>query len=66
MEFLNILYLCYLSKTGPDESADYLKKETIIAVTTKQLCEFYKKTTGKNISTDNMKKSFLNELLNIS
>jgi hypothetical protein len=33
----------------------------IIAVTSKELCDFYKKQKG--ITTDNLKKQYLNELL---
>ncbi len=62
--FDNIFYPCYKSKTEPDCNSDGLKREEITAVTTKQLCDFYKKAKGKSISTDNLKKVFLNELLN--
>jgi hypothetical protein len=39
-------------------------KEKIIGVTTRELCEYYKQETGKSITTDAMKKIYLNELLN--
>jgi nitrite reductase/ring-hydroxylating ferredoxin subunit len=39
-------------------------KEKIIGVTTRELCERYKQETGKSITTDAMKKIYLNELLN--
>ena len=40
------------------------KEEKIIAVTTKELADYYKEKTGKAISTDNLRKTFLVELLN--
>jgi hypothetical protein len=65
IEFFNeIFYPCYQSKDGPDLSSDGTKKEEISAVTTKQLCEFFKDKKGKPISTDNLKKVYLNELIN--
>ena len=65
IEFFNeIFYPCYQSKDGPDLSSDGTKKEEIRAVTTKQLCEFFKEKKGKPISTDNLKKVYLNELIN--
>ena len=39
------------------------KVEKIIAVTTKELCDYYRAKTGIGISTDNLKKQYLNELL---
>jgi len=62
--FDNVFYPCYKAKLEPDSTADGSKREEIKAVTTKQLCEFYKKVTGKNANSDNLKKTFLNELLN--
>jgi hypothetical protein len=51
----------YTAKSGPDSKGD--KEEKIIAVTTKELCDYYKKQRGRGITTDNLKKQFLNELL---
>jgi hypothetical protein len=51
----------YDSKSNPDTKDD--KKELIIAVTSKELCDFYKKQKGRGITTDNLKKQYLNELL---
>jgi hypothetical protein len=50
------------SKKKPDEKGEL--KENIIAVTTKELCEYYKVQTCKSTTTDAMKKIYLNELLN--
>jgi hypothetical protein len=50
------------SKKKPDEKAEL--KENIIGVTSKELCEYYKGQTGKSITADAMKKTYLNELLN--
>jgi hypothetical protein len=50
------------SKKKPDEKGEL--KENIIGVTTKELCEYYRVQTGKSITTDAMKKTYLNELLN--
>lgn len=62
MKFLKeILRPVYESKSSPDSKDD--KKEKLIAVTSKELCDFYKKQKGRGITTDNLKKQFLNELL---
>ena len=50
------------SKNKKDEKDG--KEEKIIAVTTKELADYYKEKTGKAISTDNLRKTFLVELLN--
>ena len=50
------------SKTKPDENDG--KEEKIIGVTTKELADYYKDKTGKAISTDNLRKTILVELLN--
>lgn len=65
VEFFNdVLSTLYKSKTEPNKSEDGSKKEDIIAVTAKELCDFYKEKKGKIINTDNLKKTFLNELEN--
>jgi hypothetical protein len=51
----------YTSKTEADSKGD--KEEKIKAVTTKELCDYYKKQRKRGITTDNLKKQFLNELL---
>ncbi|HSF50489.1 MAG TPA: hypothetical protein VLA74_06990, partial [Nitrososphaeraceae archaeon] len=51
-----------LSKNKKDEKDG--KEEKIIAVTTKELADYYKEKKGKAISTDNLRKTFLVELLN--
>ena len=65
VEFFNdVLSPLYKSKTEPNKNEDGSKKEDIIAVTTKELCNFYKEKKGKIINTDNLKKTFLYELEN--
>jgi hypothetical protein len=39
-------------------------QEEIIALTTRELCDAYKKRNGKTIATNNMKQNYLNEFLN--
>jgi hypothetical protein len=64
--FLNL----YRSKTGPDKEertkggVTEVLEEKRIAVTTKQLCEKFRQLYGKPITTNNLKKTYLNELLN--
>jgi hypothetical protein len=60
--YTDIFTKLYESKTEPDSKDD--RVEDIIAVTTSQLCEFYKSETGKSISTKNLHNQFINELLN--
>ena len=65
VEFFNdVFYPLFKSKTEPDENKDGSKKEEIIAVTAKELGDFYKENKNKIINTDNLKKTFLNELEN--
>ena len=62
VSFMKEIFLpIYTSKTEPDTKGD--KEEKNIAVTTKELCDYYKKKRGRGITTDNLKKQFLNELL---
>ena len=62
VKFLREIFIpVFNSKTEPDSNGD--KQEKIIAVTTKELCDFYKKKRGSGITTDNLKKQYLNELL---
>jgi hypothetical protein len=60
----NIFYPLYNSKTKPDSNSDGSKQEDNNGVTVRQLCEYFKHIEGKSISTDNMKKTYLNELIN--
>jgi hypothetical protein len=60
----NIFYPLYNSKTKPDSNSDGSKHEDSKGVTVRQLCEYFKDKEGKSISTDNMKKTYLNELIN--
>jgi hypothetical protein len=65
--FKDVFLPLYRSKSGPDKTEkvqDEQKEEKRIAVTTKQLCDYYKQEKGKIITTNNLKKTFLNELLN--
>ena len=70
IEFFNdIFYPCFAQKTERDsnnkaEDDKNRKEEEIIAVTTRQLCDYYKEIKGKPISTDNLKHIYLNELIN--
>ncbi|HEX6645730.1 MAG TPA: hypothetical protein VF047_00970 [Nitrososphaeraceae archaeon] len=62
--FINIMYPLYVSKNGTiDSSKDGTKHEDRIAITARQLCDAYKKVTGKPITTDNLKKTYLDELI---
>jgi hypothetical protein len=69
-EFFNdIFYPCFTKKTEPDsnnkaEDDKSRKEEEIIAVTTRELCDFYKEIKKKPISTDNLKHTYLNQLIN--
>jgi hypothetical protein len=64
-EFFNDVFCpLFKSKTEPDSNRDGTKKEDVIAVTTKQLCDYYKEKKGKSISTDSLKQTYLNQLIN--
>jgi hypothetical protein len=54
----------YKTKQIPDKSPDDSKQERTIGVTTKELCDYYKEKTGKTITTNNMKESYINEYIN--
>ena len=55
----------YNSKQTPDTNPDDNgKQERVIAVTTRELCEYYKEKTGKTITTNNLKQNYLNEYVN--
>ena len=60
--YKDIFIPLFQSKSKPDEKNG--KEEKIIAVTTKELADYYKDKTGKAISTDNLRKTILVELLN--
>jgi predicted transcriptional regulator len=59
--FREIFLPLFRSKTMPNEKDG--KEEKLIAVTTKQISDYYKEKTAKAISSDNIKKKFLNELI---
>ena len=62
--FNNIFYSCYKAKKGiPDSNKDNTKQEDRDAVTARQLCDAFKKVKGKSITTDNLKKTYLDELM---
>jgi DNA polymerase family B len=64
--FKEVLLPLYKSKQGPDKIEDgrIIREEKIIAVTTRQLCDYYKETIGRTITTDIMKKIYLDEFIN--
>jgi DNA polymerase elongation subunit (family B) len=59
--FREVFLPLYESKDAPNKSEDD-KQEKVIALTTKELCEHYKKEIGKTITTDSMK-TYLDEFL---
>jgi hypothetical protein len=68
VDFFNeIFYPCFNRKTKADsnnkEGKDR-KEEEIKAVTTRELCDYFKEKKGKPISTDNLKHTYLNPLIN--
>lgn len=52
------------TKTCPDKSADGQEEEKIIAITSRQLCNYYKENSGKSMSTNSLKETYLNEFIN--
>jgi hypothetical protein len=62
--FTEIFYPCYKKKREQDSNTDGKKTEEIIAVTTRELCDFFKEIKKKPISTDNLKHTYLNQLIN--
>jgi hypothetical protein len=68
-EFFNdIFYPCFAKKTEPDskknDKGETVKEEEVRAVTTRELCDYYKESNNKPISTDNLKHTYLNQLIN--
>jgi hypothetical protein len=63
-QIFNPLYRSRLERDQKGTNADGTKSEDLVALTTRDLCETYKDKKGKSISTDNVKKTFLVELLN--
>jgi hypothetical protein len=57
--FKEILIPLFKSKLAPDTSDE--KQEKIIAITSRQLCDYYKAKTGKSITTNNVNETFLRE-----
>jgi hypothetical protein len=66
--FNNIFYPCFAKKTEPDskknDKGETVKEEEVRAVTTRELCDYYKEINNKPISTDNLKHTYLNQLIN--
>ena len=62
--FNNVFYPCFKSKNDiPDSNKDGSKQEDRVSVTARQLCDAFKKVKGKPITTDNLKKTYLDELM---
>ena len=67
--FFNDVFLsCFAKKTEPDskknDKGETVKEEDIIAVTTRELCDYFKEVEEKPISTDNLRHTYLNQLIN--
>lgn len=67
--FKEIFLPLYRLKLCPDKevvegSDNFGRQENRIAVTTKELCDYLKENEGKVVTTNNLKKTYLNELLN--
>lgn len=68
-EFFNkVLLPCYKNKKEPDSKIDNdtgkkTIEEEIIAVTTRELCDYFKEINKKPISTDNLKHTYLDQLI---
>ncbi|MGZ5471996.1 MAG: hypothetical protein ACXWE0_10025 [Nitrososphaeraceae archaeon] len=67
-EFFNDVFLpCFAKKPEPDSKKNdkgETVKEEIMAVTTRDFCIFFKEVKNKPISTDNLKHTYLNQLIN--
>jgi hypothetical protein len=68
-QFFNDVFLpCFATKTGPDskknDKGETVKEEEVRAVTTRELCHYYKEINKKPISTDNLKHTYINQLIN--
>ena len=66
LKFFKQFFLpAYSLKQTPDTASDGDEKhESIVAVTSRQVCDHYKSKTGKTISTNNLKQNYLNEFIN--
>ena len=62
--FRDIFSPCFARKTKPDSNKDGKKEEEIIAITTRELCAFYKEIKRQPITTDNLKHTYINQLIN--
>jgi hypothetical protein len=60
--FKEVFYPLEKTKDVPDRSG--VKEERFIGVTTRQLCDYYREIYHKTITSDNLKKTYLLELLN--
>jgi hypothetical protein len=69
IEFFNDIFLpLFKTKTEPDvkknDKGETVKEEEMKGVTTRELCNYFKEKRGKPISTDNLKHTYLNQLIN--
>jgi hypothetical protein len=62
--FTEVILSLFNRKTKKDTSPDGQKQEKIIALTSHEICNDYKKNMGKIISTNNLKQTYLNEFIN--
>ncbi len=60
--YRDIFVPLHRTKNMPNEKDGRTEKR--VAITTSELCEYYKLLTGKTITTNNLKQTYLNELLN--
>ncbi len=61
--FTEILLPLFKTKQTPDKNKDGDKEERVIALTTSEICKEYKLQTGKTISTNNLKKTYIDEFI---
>lgn len=62
--FKEVFVPLFRTKTEPNKSSDGQKEEKVIALTTRELCDYFRQRTGKTITTNNLKQSYLNEFIN--
>lgn len=62
--FLPLYRLEKRKSSHDEEEGGHKEQEKIIGVTTKQLCDYFKQEKSKTITTNNLKKTYLNELIN--
>jgi hypothetical protein len=62
--FTNVFLPLFNTKKYPDSSTKDDLTEDKIALSTSELAQFYKEIKGKSVTTDNIKKTYLDELKN--